>query len=352
LSDRTGSWCQLQPVAMDRGRVCSSVFAGLSRSIGALGERVGRKWIFLAGLVVFVLGAGSGLRSPDKARLEPQTCPAVAATHTDPSDNPSEVAPVESFSGHPNRKATGCLLVACNRRCCMVSARPTAPGGKGLLGFWASGAVYTRPRSAGRLPRPVPTCTPKEYAGGGKGSSNRCGTSSPSKVWNSLQSTVWNSSHPTVCSVDVSRVLNGDPLPSPSLVHLEFHFNSPFVHGQFTFLVGFSFPSCELSTLLPRHPTCCSWRWQVALNSHPERRLRPYPIRQGGGTSQGGPPTFPGTPSSIHSCSLISVSSVEHRIPFAVLAGNAGNSWARRTDDVELFGSVSPAKVQRPARPS
>jgi hypothetical protein len=168
LSDRTGSWCQLQPVAMDRGRVCSSVFAGLSRSIGALGERVGRKWIFLAGLVVFVLGAGSGLRSPDKARLEPQTCPAVAATHTDPSDNPSEVAPVESFSGHPNRKATGCLLVACNRRCCMVSARPTAPGGKGLLGFWASGAVYTRPRSAGRLPRPVPTCTPKEYAGGAR----------------------------------------------------------------------------------------------------------------------------------------------------------------------------------------
>jgi DHA2 family methylenomycin A resistance protein-like MFS transporter len=41
------------------------VFAGLLLSIGALGDRVGRKWIFLTGLVVFAvlpadLGDGVG----------------------------------------------------------------------------------------------------------------------------------------------------------------------------------------------------------------------------------------------------------------------------------------------------
>jgi EmrB/QacA subfamily drug resistance transporter len=47
------------------------VFAGLLLSLGALGDRVGRKWIFMAGLVVF--GAGSAFAawsgSPDRLTL-------------------------------------------------------------------------------------------------------------------------------------------------------------------------------------------------------------------------------------------------------------------------------------------
>ena len=35
------------------------VFAGLLLTFGALGDRVGRKWVFMAGLVVF--GGGSAL---------------------------------------------------------------------------------------------------------------------------------------------------------------------------------------------------------------------------------------------------------------------------------------------------
>ena len=47
------------------------VFAGLLLSLGALGDRVGRKWVFMAGLVVF--GSGSALAawsgSPDRLTL-------------------------------------------------------------------------------------------------------------------------------------------------------------------------------------------------------------------------------------------------------------------------------------------
>ena len=68
----------------------------------------------------------------------------------------------------------------------------------------------------------------KAVCWGGSGSLNRSG--------NPSQSTAWNSSHSTACSVDVSRVLNGDLLSSSSLVHLYVNFSSFFVHVQFTFL--------------------------------------------------------------------------------------------------------------------
>ena len=45
------------------------VFAGLLLSIGALGDRVGRKWIFLAGLVVFAGGSALAAESVSPDRL-------------------------------------------------------------------------------------------------------------------------------------------------------------------------------------------------------------------------------------------------------------------------------------------
>jgi MFS family permease len=45
------------------------VFAGLLLSIGALGDRVGRKWIFLAGLVVFAGGSALAAESVSADRL-------------------------------------------------------------------------------------------------------------------------------------------------------------------------------------------------------------------------------------------------------------------------------------------
>jgi EmrB/QacA subfamily drug resistance transporter len=47
------------------------VFAGLLLSIGALGDRVGRKWVFLTGLVVFAGGSAlaAGSASPDRLML-------------------------------------------------------------------------------------------------------------------------------------------------------------------------------------------------------------------------------------------------------------------------------------------
>ena len=45
------------------------VFAGLLLSIGALGDRVGRKWIFLTGLVVFAGGSALAAESVSPDRL-------------------------------------------------------------------------------------------------------------------------------------------------------------------------------------------------------------------------------------------------------------------------------------------
>ena len=45
------------------------VFAGLLLSVGALGDRVGRKWIFLAGLVVFASGSALAAESASPDRL-------------------------------------------------------------------------------------------------------------------------------------------------------------------------------------------------------------------------------------------------------------------------------------------
>lgn len=47
----------------------SVVFAGLLLSLGALGDRIGRKWMFMAGLVVFTTGSALSAWSGSPDRL-------------------------------------------------------------------------------------------------------------------------------------------------------------------------------------------------------------------------------------------------------------------------------------------
>ena len=50
------------------------VFAGLLLPLGALGNRVGRKWVYMAGLAVFGGGSGPGglVRQPGPAHYRPR----------------------------------------------------------------------------------------------------------------------------------------------------------------------------------------------------------------------------------------------------------------------------------------
>ena len=64
----------------------SLVFAGLLLSLGSLGDRVGRKWVFLSGLVVFAAGsAGSAFAmSPDRLVIT-RACMGIGAAAIMPS---------------------------------------------------------------------------------------------------------------------------------------------------------------------------------------------------------------------------------------------------------------------------
>jgi EmrB/QacA subfamily drug resistance transporter len=64
----------------------SLVFAGLLLSLGSLGDRVGRKWVFLSGLAVFAAGsAGSSFASSPNRLILARACMGVGAAAIMPS---------------------------------------------------------------------------------------------------------------------------------------------------------------------------------------------------------------------------------------------------------------------------